>query len=215
MSRTPSDSSSSDSSVTISSTLSSTLSSTPSTTPSPSPTPSPSLSPSQSFTFPVSDSSLPSIPTSASELSGGMWKGKDGKLRPIPQVIRVVMSEWRTQYVTLRCESHHTVDNFKQVVLNKLGKKGEVQIHMYDFNLCLDDPVFSTNKEKTAPLNGQDLVLSYFKDRTHRSVIYLVPSMSALPAVTQAIRQSFALASNSQKDRASKKESLSKIKENT
>jgi hypothetical protein len=161
MSRHPSQTGKSDSNsspppspaLSASSSLSSSLSSVPSlssSTPSASPSPSPSVSPSQSFTFPSDSesSSVSILPTSSSELGSG-YKGKDGKSvstskKPL-QVIRVVMAEWRTQYVTLRCEAHHTVDNFKQLVLLKLGKKGEVLIHMYDFHLCLEDP--STSKK--------------------------------------------------------------------
>jgi len=128
----------------------------------------------------------------------------------MPQVIRVVMSEWRTQFMTLRCEPHYTVDNFKEVVLKKLGKKGEVQIHMYDFYLCLEDPFTSKNKDRSKPLLGSDLLLSHYKDqRSPRLVIYLMPSLTALPAVTQAIRQSFALVSTtSQKEHKIKKEPI-------
>jgi len=112
--------------------------------------------------------------------------------------------------VTLRCAPHHTVDNFKELVLRKLGKKGEVQIHMYDFYLCLEDPFTSKNKQGSKPLIGTDLLLSSYKDqRSPRLLVYLVPSMTALPAITQEIRQSFVRISiSSQKEHKIKKESI-------
>jgi hypothetical protein len=53
------------------------------------------------------------------------------------------------------------------------------------------------NKDRTTPLAGGDLMLSHFKGQgNQRLVVYLVPSLTAAPAVTKAIRQSFAMISN-------------------
>jgi len=115
---------------------------------------------------------------------------------PLPQVVRVVMTDSNAQFMTLRCDPHHTVDEFSQVLAKKLSLKGKGQVEASHFSLCLLDPRATRDPKRLQP--GQN-VLAAFKDSLRaaagRYVLHLVPAQNISAGVTKTIRASFAVSS--------------------
>jgi len=122
-------------------------------------------------------------------------KGKVSAKGPLPQVVRVVMTDSQAQFITLRCEPEMTVGEFSEVLAKKLSLKGKSSvINSSHFSLCLLDPRATRDPKKLQPSQN---VIAAFKDQllaaAGRYVLHLVPLQSAPAGVTKAIRASFAV----------------------
>jgi len=98
-------------------------------------TPAKSVGKDEKKTVPTSSYTIPTTTTTTTTTTTG--KTKIGA----PQMVRVVMTDLNNaQFMTLKCESSFTVEEFSQILAKKLSLKGKGQVDTSHFGLCLNNP---------------------------------------------------------------------------
>jgi len=112
-----------------------------------------------------------------------------------PQMVRVVMTDLNNaQFMTLKCDSNSTVEEFSQTLAKKLSLKGKGQVETSHFTLCLNNPKNSRDPKRLA---GTQNLISACREHGQTGlsgqpfVVHLTPGQNISAGVSKTIRASF------------------------